>query len=70
MKSWEYRVVLWDAAIDADEREELNNCINEYGEEGWELVSVTTQVKSRSNIDSVVEEVKTSDTILYLKREI
>lgn len=70
MKRWEYKVVVWEVAIDLEETAGLEQCMNEYGEDGWELVSVASQIKSNSNTDFVVEDVYTSDTILYFKKKI
>ncbi|MGX9134060.1 hypothetical protein ACWV26_06720 [Rummeliibacillus sp. JY-2-4R] len=62
--------MIWGSKIDVHERGSLKESLNEFGEEGWELVSVTTQVGSNSNTEFKIEKIYTSDTIFYFKREI
>lgn len=68
MVKWEYKTVLWDSYIDNKESYELNEYLNELGDEGWELVSTSTQIESSSNTDDQLNYVGTNSLILILKR--
>ncbi len=44
VERWEYFVKTWDGAIVANDDLELQNMLNSYGFEGWELVNIIPQV--------------------------
>lgn len=54
MASWEYAVETWTLGITSADREELEEMLNEYGKEGWELVNIIPQVGSRG-LDVAIE---------------
>ncbi|MGD2155334.1 MAG: DUF4177 domain-containing protein [Anaerolineales bacterium] len=37
---WEYRVEMFGSALRSPKEEELESVLNEWGEEGWEAISV------------------------------
>lgn len=40
VKQWEYRVDIVGSALSAMKNEDLQAVLNEWGEEGWELISI------------------------------
>lgn len=71
MKKWEYSVVNWDEKISSVEKSnDLEQCLNEYGYDGWEVVSMTHQINSLAETDNFgVSSVKTDSIIIVMKRE-
>ncbi|MDQ0176004.1 DUF4177 domain-containing protein [Bacillus chungangensis] len=71
MKKWEYNVLYWDAPIYSyQESMDLNETLNEYGIDGWEVVSMSHQVDSSSSTDDgSVSSVETNAFIIVMKRE-
>jgi hypothetical protein len=71
MKKWEYHVLNWDAKVDSvDESNDLQQILNEYGMDGWEVVSMTHQIESYNSTDSGgVSSVDTDSVIIVMKRE-
>jgi hypothetical protein len=70
MARWEYRVIeLGDEVEDGAGRvAEYESILNELGEEGWELISVTeTEYIDESDPDEM--GVPSGTTVAYLKRE-
>jgi hypothetical protein len=43
MTKWEYMVENWTLASYSSNREEFEQELNEYGEDGWELVAIIPQ---------------------------
>jgi len=46
MVKWEYKVIYIDAITEERDAKALEKLLNQYGVEGWELVSVLDQVYS------------------------
>ncbi|UTR12647.1 DUF4177 domain-containing protein [Evansella sp. LMS18] len=67
MKKWEYNVHIWEEFIEEHDGISLAELLDEYGEEGWELVNIVPQTGS-SNYDGQVEEISTSTNLLIFKR--
>jgi len=55
MKKWEYKVIGIDSIIEAGNDTEIENKLNTYGEDGWELVEILDQVNSSWGIQPRVE---------------
>lgn len=68
MKKWEYYVHIWEEFIEEQDGISLAELLDEYGEEGWELVNIVPQTGSSSNYDGQVEEISTSTNLLIFKR--
>ncbi|NBJ69393.1 MULTISPECIES: DUF4177 domain-containing protein [Clostridia] len=49
MQTWEYAVETWTLGITSADREELEDKLNEYGKQGWELVNIIPQVGEGSS---------------------
>lgn len=45
--TWEYKTLIWDGEINSNE--EFENQLNEYGDQGWELINVVPQISSMSD---------------------
>jgi hypothetical protein len=46
MTKWEYRVETWGSAWKSNKDEDLEALLNEWGEEGWEVISAEHQASS------------------------
>jgi hypothetical protein len=46
MTKWEYRVFTWGSAWKSNKDEDLEALLNDWGEEGWEVISADHQVSS------------------------
>ena len=70
MKKWEYHVINWDAKVDSvKESQDLQEALNEYGDDGWEVVTMTHQIKSLNYADNnSVSAVGTDSVIIVMKR--
>lgn len=68
MGKWEYKVESYDGTIDNDT--DLQELLDEYGEQGYELVNVIPQYASSSNVDSVMEDIFIMHQVLIFKRSI
>ncbi len=70
MARWEYRVIeLGDVVEDDEDRvTEYEVLLNELGEDGWELVTVT-ETEYIDETDPDEAGVASGTTIAYLKRE-
>ncbi|GAA0440529.1 MAG: DUF4177 domain-containing protein [Bacillota bacterium] len=44
MEKWEYAVETWTLGITSADCEELEEKLNKFGNEGWELVNIIPQV--------------------------
>lgn len=67
MKKWEYKVEIWETEV-SDEGE-LQDMLDEYGEQGFELINIIPQYQSSSNIDSVMQDVYINKNIFVFKRK-
>ena len=45
--SWEYKILIWDGEINSNE--EFETQLNEYGDQGWELIIIVPQISSMSD---------------------
>lgn len=63
-KKWEYKVIGMDGALEGRHAIDLEEKLNELGDEGWELVNVLDQVDSRWGHQPRVE-----NNFIMLKRE-
>lgn len=72
VKKWEYKVLNWDEKITTIKKaDNLEEALNDYGYDGWELVSITQQIDSFDGSENNgVSRVETDSIILFLKREI
>ncbi|MGX9134068.1 hypothetical protein ACWV26_06760 [Rummeliibacillus sp. JY-2-4R] len=71
MKRWEYLTLSCNAILLEDDQVSFESKMDEYGKNGWELVSVITQVKSNINNENYsVKKTENTETIFFLKREI
>ena len=62
-RRWEYKVFGWNGGMCTNDDRNLQNILNEYGSEGWELVNIIPQVSGDS------EDVRTEFNIFVYKRE-
>ncbi|WP_312507555.1 DUF4177 domain-containing protein [Lysinibacillus sp.] len=72
MKKWEYETVYWDSAISSiEDSDDFDQMLNEYGSDGWEVVSMTHQVDSSATSDTNgVSSVETYSMLSFLKENI
>lgn len=70
LKKWEYYVMAWNAKIDTvKESQDLQEALNEYGEDGWEVISMTHQIDSSAYSDNNgVSSVGTDSIVIVMKR--
>lgn len=61
---WEYKVIGMDNALETRQAVNLEEKLNELGDEGWELVNILDQVDSRWGHEPRVE-----CNFILLKRE-
>lgn len=71
VKKWEYETVYWDSAISSiEDSDDFDQMLNEYGSDGWEVVSMTHQVDSSATSDTNgVSSVETYSIVIVFKRE-
>ena len=67
MKKWEYRVLKINREVHKES--EIERELESYGKSGWELVSVTPQISSYTDINGGLD-VSIDSTVYYFKREL
>lgn len=58
MNNWEYMVENWTIPIDATNREEFETELNEYGKDGWELVTIIPKM-------GVIDELQVVSQLIF-----
>lgn len=61
MNNWEYMVENWTIPIDTTNREEFETELNEYGKDGWELVTIIPKL-------GVIDELQVVSQLIFKRK--
>lgn len=61
MNNWEYMVENWTIPIDTTNREEFETELNEYGKDGWELVTIIPKM-------GVIDELQVVSQLIFKRK--
>jgi hypothetical protein len=67
MVKWEYKVEKYDASISATGK--IEQLLNGYGKDGWELVNVVPQYTSSSNDSHQIDDIWVESNSFIFKRQ-
>lgn len=67
MSNWEYKVEKLNASLAANGR--IEQLLNGYGKDGWELVNIVPQYSSSSNDNHQIDDIWVESNSFIFKRK-